>query len=351
MDVNPEMSPALGLADRLVTAKVGVYPRERIAERLEHVAFYGLLGTVALAAIPYGGVQPWWVAAITCLVFVLVSLRIVEATLRRDWRISGAAMVIPLLALCLFAGFQTFPLEQLKLNTIETGNVWRTISTDPLETKRFIFRFLAAVLCGESLLRYSSTRQRLRTVVAAVIGIGVLSAAFGIVRQIGQTDAQSFILPNLGLAQGYGQFINRNHFAFLMEMCLGVLLGLVIGKGEARNKFFPLLSMALLVWIALVLTNSRGGIISMLGLILCAAMTHLAITRWSSNNRRGSHYRSWFARYGSTVATTVALGVSLIVITAVGVSWVGGDPVVARLETVSGELSSGEADHVARKQI
>lgn len=353
MEVDTEVS-SVGTVPRLGLAEVSVYHQEKLAVGLERISFNGLLVLIALAAIPYGAVQPWWTALINCLVFVLVSLRIVEGMLRRDLRIAGAGMIIPLLALCVFAGFQAFPLGALKLNTIDSGSAWRTISTDPHETVRFVFRLLACVLAGESLLRYTSTRRRMSALVGVVIGIGVLSAGFGIVRQLGQSNPTGFVLPKLAIGEGYGQFINRNHFALLMEMALGLLVGLVIGsigKSESRKRFLPYLSMALLVWIALVFTNSRGGVISMLGLILCAATLHLTIQKWRSIKRQGRHARSWIVKYGAVAAMSGGLAISLIVLTAVGVAWVGGDPSVTRLESVSGELSNVDAGRVDRKEI
>src|ERR1700730_11823980 len=138
MEANTEVSP-LGAVPSLGLAQISVYPREKIALGLERISFSGLLVVIALAAIPYGAVEPWWAALINCLVFVLVSLRIVEGMLRRDLRMAGAGMIIPLLALCVFAGFQAFPLGALKLNTINSDSAWKTISTEPHETVRFVF--------------------------------------------------------------------------------------------------------------------------------------------------------------------------------------------------------------------
>ncbi|MGH9932225.1 MAG: O-antigen ligase family protein [Pyrinomonadaceae bacterium] len=351
MDVNTELYAPLGAGRGLVPSGEAIYQRDKLAVTLERIAFYGVLGLIALVAIPYGGVEPWWTALANCLVFVLASLRIVEASLRRDWWIAGVGMMIPLLALCVFAGLQILPLGASQLNTIASGNAWRTISVDPFETRRFVFRLLAALLAGELLMRYTSSRRRLAAVVGVVIGVGVLSACFGFVRQMAQTSPEGFILPKLPIGEGYGQFINRNHFALLMEMSLGLLLGLLIGQSRLRSRFLPYLSLALVVWVALVSTNSRGGVISMFGLILCVAISHLAIQRWRSSKRHELQARSWMARYGSIAAMSGVLAMSLVLLTAIGVVWVGGDPVVSRMETVSSELGKESNGKVERKEI
>src|SRR6185295_8634404 len=100
--------------------------------------------------------------------------------------------------------------------------------------------------------------------------IAVVSAVFGIIRQTTQHDT-GFILPLLHLEQGYGQFINRNHFAFLMEMALGLILGLVLGGGVRREQGLAYLALLLPIWTALVLSGSRGGLITMMAEIIVAA--------------------------------------------------------------------------------
>ncbi|MCA1602327.1 MAG: hypothetical protein LC776_12025, partial [Acidobacteria bacterium] len=87
---------------------------------------------------------------------------------------------------------------------------------------------------------------------------------FGIVRQTTQRGEAGFILPYLMPGEGYAQFINQNHFAFLMEMALGLVLGLVVGGGVRRDRVLIYLVAVVPVWTALVLSNSRGGIFSML---------------------------------------------------------------------------------------
>lgn len=350
METDTEIwSPLQGLAG-LVPTVGNVRAREKAGLVFERIAFYGLLSVLLLAAIPYGTVQQWWIALVDCLIFILCSFRVVEAMLRRQWTISGASMLIPLFALCCFAAAQTFPLGVLNLSTIP-ANAWRTITTDPLETQRFVFRLLALILTGEALLHYTTTRRRLWAVVIAVVGIGVASACFGILRQVAQSNPSSFVLSNLAINEGYGQFINYNHFALLMEMSLGVLVGLVVGKNKSSGRFLPYLALALLVWGALVFSNSRGGMIGMLGLILFVAVTHFVIVRRRSWKRRDFGSRSRLLRYGVSALLGTLLCIALFLVTALGVSWVGGDAVATHFEKASGELSVTMDKRQRRKEI
>src|SRR5207244_135231 len=110
---------------------------------------------------------------------------------------------------------------------------------------------------------YADSQVRLHNLADVVIATGFLCACFGIVRQVSQHQT-GFFLPGLKAGFGYGQFINRNHFAFLMEMALGLALGIAAARGVTGRRLYLYLLAAVPMWLALVLCNSRGGIFSIL---------------------------------------------------------------------------------------
>src|SRR5260370_17178804 len=113
--------------------------------------------------------------------------------------------------------------------------VWYAISADPFESARFALKLAALMLCAGLLVRYAASKQRLNALVHVVVGVGVASAIFGIVRQSTQ-HAPGFVLPFLKPGSGYGQFINKNHFAFLMEMAIGLVVGLLLILAEIHER-------------------------------------------------------------------------------------------------------------------
>jgi O-antigen ligase len=165
-----------------------------------------------------------------------------------------------------------------------------------------------------------------------LIGVAVASAVFGIVRQTTQQQT-GFILPLLKQNQGYGQFVNKNHFAFLMEMGFGLGLGLVLGGGVRKDRLMIFVALLLPIWTGLVLANSRGGILAMLVQIVVAALLLLSFR-----------------------ATSFALKATLIIILIAGVSigtlWVGGDRLVSNFEAASSELNTPTtSDGASRNEI
>lgn len=314
---------------------------ENAARALDAIVFYSLLAVIALVAIPYGTVSPAWQSVFQCLVFALAGLSIIRKLVRPDEVRHDYALFLPVLALIAFAFLQTIPLS----------NSRSTLSSDPFQTRQFIVQLLALVLFGWLLITHTTTQRRLRRLVELVIAVGAISALFGLWRQASQRGP-GFVLPQLFPGYGYAQFINPNHFAFLMEMILGLLLGIALCRGVSGKRLAVYLIAAAPMWIALVLSNSRGGILSILCQVLFLALL-AGIGRGSlraagdvrSDLKDGAaSLRRRFSRAGRTVAVRAALIAALLAGTITMVVLVGGDPLAGRVDSLAVELDTRTAD-------
>ncbi len=337
-------------ATESITAVEVSTARRRAARLVDGTIFTALLALIALVAIPYGTVEPWWETVFECAVFGLGALWIAESSLRGTWRVREPGLLAPLLFLAAFAFLQTVPVSGPGTGAAAGGiatNLWQTISADPFETRRFVLKLLALILCGELLLCYTSSPRRLRALIYTVIGVGVASALFGVIRQTAQRGGADFILSYLPAGTGYGQLINRNHFALLMELALGLILGLIAGGGVRREHLLTYAAAALPVWAALVLTTSRGGILSMLVQILFLALmvsggrsAAQAGGFGADSRRNGAGGASWLWRIFGSFMMRMALAACLVGAVAFGIVWMGGDQLTTRLETLSGEVNA-----------
>ena len=299
-------------------------PRARVVGLLDAFVFNGTLAVILLTAIPYGTVAPWSIALFECFIFALTATWIIQGALIQQWDVPNKVLLIPPAATFVFAVVQTLP------------NGSPTLSQDPYQTQLWTFQFGALVLTGAILLRHTSTSRRLNALVAIVIVVGVLSAVFGLLRH-----ALNFELPVQGFLKlsdqgSYAQFINRNHFAMLMEISLGLLAGIVVAGGFRGFLLAMLVASGLVLWVALVLSNSRGGVVAMLGQLL------FLIAFWKRGKQSSPAIpdgalskvgRSWAGRLGR-----VFLAASLTILVGVGVVWVGGDSVLHRWEILPREL-------------
>ena len=318
-----------------------------VARFLDGLIYFFLLATIVLTAIPYGTIQPWWIALFQCSVFVTAILGLIEAIISRRWSLD-ISLVTPLLVLCLFAIIQSLPLFS------ESGpiDLRKSISADPYGTRLFATQLFSLTLVVLLLRRYVSSKARLRKLIYVIIGVGLATALFGIVRQNLQ-HAPGFVLPALPVGRGFGQFINRNHFALLLEMTLGLTLGLTIGeKGKHRRMMF-LIPIGLFMWCALIYSNSRGGIIAS----FCQLLFLLVLVdpvRRMTNARIDTNMRGLFQNVTVGLAVRAFLILCLIGLFAYGVSWIGGERVVTNFQLAATDFSQQEMQNNAntsRKEI
>jgi O-antigen ligase len=323
------------------TNSVRVSPLPQFLNRFIYVS---LLALIVLTAIPYGTVQPWWIAAFQCAVFVLATLAVVEAHLSKSQQID-VWQVVPLLCLIGFALVQSVPLfqgpEPLRPQT--------ALSADPYSTRLFAFQLFALTLVVILIVRYIRSRQRLRNLIFVVIGVGVVSAVFGIMRQQFQ-HAPGFVLPDLPIGnRSFGQFINRNHFALLLEMCLGLSLGLILSEAR-RNRRLLALPVSGLLWIALIFSNSRGGIIAS----LCQLVFFAVLVDPLSLLKRENESRSRLRNFAGNLVVRAVLIVVLVGLFAYGVTWIGGEPVISNFQLATTDFSEQEMannTNTSRKEI
>ena len=315
---------------------------------LSRLIFFSLLATIALTAIPYGTVQPWWIAIFECVVFVIAVLGVIETSVGKSWSRNNLSLFAPLLLLTLFIVFQSLPL----FSGIGPLGMGAALSADPYGTRLFAIRLFALIVAALLLLRYTSSKARLRNLIYVIIAVGIASAFFGVMRKNLQ-QGSGFFLPGLTIVdRSFAQFVNRNHFAFLMEMCLGLTLGLIAGEVGRYRRVLVLLSVSALLWVALIYSNSRGGILASLCQLLFLAFILDPISHLTKA-QAGTRWRG-FQSLATGLAVRVFLGVCLIALFAYGVGWVGGEPVVFNFQQATTDFSQQEMQNnvnTSRKEI
>lgn len=302
-----------------------------VSRLLDKIIFTVLLALIPLTAIFYGTVEPGWLAIFEIIIFALGVMWVVEGLLSHSWHVKGLPLLLPLLALVILALFQIPPL-------------WKSapVSADPFETRRFIFKLMALITGGELLLYYTSTAGRLRALIYVVVGTAVASAIFGILRQGMQAQGHPFILTGLEFSVGYGQFINKNHFAFMMEMALGLILGILVGGGVRRDLWAISFAAVIPIWLALILSLSRGGIFSMIGQLIFIGLLFPSVNYQGAGANSTDEMDGWFRRLSRSLWARAVLLICLLLVVAFSILHVGGDPLATSLSTVGSEIEAGQ---------
>lgn len=323
--------------------------RARASRILSAGIFFSLLGLIVLTAIPYGTVEAWWKAFFVCAVFVLAMFWIIESYLSQ--RLFGDAwrLWLPIAALAGFSFLQTIAFTQSSSPAGISVSTWNAISADPYQTRFFALQLVALGLAGVFISRYATSERRVIVLVNVVIGLAVASAIFGILRQTTQ-NAVGFGLPLIRPDQGFAQFVNKNHFAYLMEMAFGLILGIVLGGGVKRERVLVYVAALLPIWTALVVCGSRGGLIAMLSQVVIALLLFGTLLR----RERPTERESRFVGMARSLPATMLLFALLIGGGVFSTLWLGGDQLATRIEASRTEITASMDElrlGVSRKDI
>jgi O-antigen ligase len=320
----------------------GATRRERARRLLDRFIFAALLALSVFVAVPYGSVDPFWEGVFEASAFALGALWMIEGALAGFWLVGVHRLLWPLVALLVFALAQALPFGVVTVAGVETR---ATLSADPFETVRFALKLAALVTTAALYLRYTSSPRRLRALVYVVVGVGLASALFGITRQLMSHEALGLISKRLAANRdGYAQFINRNHFAYFAELSLGAAAGLLLSALRERRERLPLyFALALPVWAALVMSNSRGGLLGMFVLLISTALLYFFFAGRTRAAKGVEQHGGGRASKGVTVVRAAFAACALIFVVGAGVVWLGGERLAERLGTLAVETGGAES--------
>lgn len=321
-------------AEPLARLKSGA-AKARISRILSATIFFSLVGLIVVTAIPYGTAEAWWKAFFVCATFIVTILWIIESHLSNELFGDAWQLSLPIFALVLFSFLQTIAFTQGNSPAGITSSTWNAISADPYQTRFFALQLLALALSGIFVSRYATSERRVMVVVNVVIALAVASAIFGLVRQTTQ-QAVGFGLPLIKPDQGFAQFVNKNHFAYLMEMAFGLVLGIVLAGGVKRERLLVYVAALLPIWTGLVLCGSRGGLIAMMAQVVIALLVFGSIRR----KRRSEESESRIINIVRSAPARILLLLVLIGGVVFGALWLGGDQLATRIEESRTELNA-----------
>jgi len=277
---------------------------------------------IVLTALAYGTVHYWALAVFSLGAFALLVLWVLDGFTLGSLRISRNPLQLPLLGILVLGLVQLLPLRNSDAGSGLAISPVRSLSLDPYSTRFFLVQTAALFIYFACVLVFTDTPHRLRILVRTIIIFGFFLAIFGL--------TQSFTSPNkvywvreLAQSTAFGPFINRHHFAGYMELTIGLPLGLIFAGSVEKEKRFVYLFVAGLMAVALIMTNSRGGIISLVAEVLFLT----AIAGFRKRHHRRSEEKG--SRGASPVVrTALALLMSLAVLA--GVVLLGGEGALSR---------------------
>lgn len=261
-----------------------------------NLLFYGFLSLVVWAPLPLGSNRAWaWailvvgccLLAMAWLVAYLAGRVVITDAFRRArwalgagalWSVYVAVQFVPLPA----GWVQVLSPHGYEAHAIAAGVLGQivadvlTLSVDPHTTRDFWLKTVAYACMFCLTLLLVDSRQRLEMLLKTLVISGTLQAIYGSVMVLSGFEYGFFIEKYAYRGTATGTFINRNHLAGYLNLCLAAGIGLMIAKlgGEAihgwRQRIRSIVRLLLgektrlriyliVMVIGLVLTRSRMG--------------------------------------------------------------------------------------------
>lgn len=291
------------------------------------ILFFLLCAMVIFTTLAYGTVHQPVIAIFYLIAAIVTLLWAFDSFSTGALRFNKSLVQIPLFAAFLYGIVQVIPFG----DSAETGGITgisRTISFDPFWTLVGALHFLAFFIFLAALLTYIDSAKRLNKIVLVIIVFGFAFAFFAILQSV-LSPNKIYGIYEVSYATPYGSFVNKHNFAAFIEMCIAVPLGLMFVGAVQKDKKLLYITAIALMGIAIILSGSRGGLISLLAEIFFLI---LLTTKTKGYNQ---------------LIIKVGLAILLIATIVFGSMLIGGESSLTRMaETAASEDFSTNRTHI-----
>ena len=290
-------------------------------------AFLLTLALPFILTVAYGGVDVWALIPLSLLTMLAAVFLTVDSLKSGLVRYSSSPLQLPVAALLTLAVFQLLPLRNAGLAAeLPNTSVAASLSMDPSATSYFAIRLLLLLFFFASVLSALISEKRIERTSVFVIIFGALMAFVGILQRLASPDAIYGMRPT-PQAIPFGPFVNQHHFAAFMEMTIGLVLAILLSRSTKHDRRALYLIALVLMLIAVIMTGSRGGLIStfvVISIVLGAIYLGRSRPRTAVEDATGP-------------ALIIAAGVILLVVGGAVVFLGGADPLVRGIGLQSGQ--------------
>jgi O-antigen ligase len=258
----------------------------------------GIFAVIAFAVLSHGAVEPWARGLLEAAAgFLLILWAVIFLVSRKENEITAPPLIFPL------ATFTLLAIVQLSFRW--TASPFTTRIELQLLLSMLILFFLAA--------QAFRTLAHWRSFAWFVMIFSFLVAGLGILQHLTFNGKLYWFREMHYGGIPFGPYVNRNHFAGFAELVLPMaLVPLLLGKVR-RERLFIVSILAIIPLSALLLSASRGGIIS-LGAELAFLALVLALRKTG-----GRH---------------VLVGGTVLLMAFLTVSWLGVNEVLSRFSSL-----------------
>lgn len=307
-------------------------------------SIYVLLSLMMIvSALAFGAVDVWMIGVNSILAGLVVIFWLFDALKNKAFRFSTNLLQIPVLGLLAIGLIQLLPIG----NSGNAGEIISTapsvaLSLNPYLTRLFVIQLTIAFIFFAASLTFINNRKRFQSISLTIVIFSSIMAFYGILQYLASPESIYGLRP-FGQSSPFASFFNKHHFAAFMEMTLGLTLGLLFGDATKQNKKIFFIIAAGVMGMAILLTGSRGGIISLLGVIAFVMFCNFSKNREIKNINADENLKKVFLKRNLLL---FGGGFALIALLFLGVLFVGGDQSLMRgfgLSGVEGDVTTGRS--------
>lgn len=293
------------------------------------VIIFLLCLTIIFSTLAFGTVHPWSLSIFYCVAMVIGLFWVMDSWRTGRLHFNDSYLQLPLAGILLLGLIQLLPFggPQLEEGAL-TISYTRSLSLDPFATRMALVQIAALAVFFSAALAFIDSPKRLRIVTRTIIIFGFLIAIQGLIQKF-SSPTKIFWVREPENAFPFGPFINSGHFAALMEMTLALTLGALFSGGIDKDQRVLYGFMAAVMFIAMILTQSRGAFIlgGIIVLALLIGRNLLYRSQIESEERKEKRRRKFLIRLIGSVSVGILTFILILSLTI----WFGGFSSVERV--------------------
>ncbi|MBS1797549.1 MAG: O-antigen ligase family protein [Acidobacteria bacterium] len=294
--------------------------------RFNGAGFFLLCVILVFSVVAYGAVDTWAFGFISILTGLMVLCRLAESWIAGRLEVGTSPLLLPLGGLILIGLVQLLPLRSANLEDgLLSIPAVASLSINPYATRLMVAQLILYTIFFGASFVYLNRPKRLRKIVALVVIFGAVMAFFGILQRIANPEGIYGLRPT-PQSIPFGSFVNQHHFAAFMEMTAALTLALLVGQATAKDKRLLLIIALVLMTLAILLTGSRGGLLSLFGVVAFVFLANFLRRERSGEDVAKSEKHARFRRNLAILGG----GLAIVLLLVSAVVMLGGDASLMR---------------------
>ena len=275
--------------------------------------YVAVLAIVLWSPLPFGSVEPWAIGVIRfsgCALLVLWAIHLARTGVLT---VSTSLLQVPLYGAAIWALVQSVALG---------GS---TISVDPFLSRQAAVTLLAVAVFVSCALVALDSVSRIERAAAILFWFGFALSVFAIIQNFTGTRSIYWIRES-PVETLFGPFVNKNHFAGLIEILLPLGLGPMLTGAVPRERRLMMIFAGTVLLGAVALSRSRGGLL----VVVVQVGILVALMIASRRSSAADHRR----------APALAAVVAVVLVAGAAIAWLGAGTISESMTALPAEMVS-----------